>query len=1331
MAKEFTMGARLTLTDDFSNPMREVWRATEQFRQVTQQADDSASRMVRELNDLNEAHRDVSQATKQASKAIDDATQASQQLADEQKDAHREAQELAETMQQLGKSITPAASNLSQFNSNLDPAANNLNQLEQEVQQAASRINVLTTELTQAQRAAGQYVDAAGRLRDANGRFVSSTSQAKQAANSFGQAANKAGNSSKQFADAVDDASDATNGWNSDLISLRTNIAVVGTAIAGAVGAFASMQSVDGMLGMIQAQTGKAAEEAAKLTEAAKAVYSEGWGESIPEVAKDMGILNQNIKGLSSDAAQEFLESGYILRDAFGAEITDTTRTIRNLKANFDDVTDTKALDMLTVAFQRGGDASQDLLDTVNEYSVHFANMGMSSEQMFATLIAGSEQGAFQLDKVGDAVKESFIRMQDMSKTSRDAYQMLGLDATKIENDIASGGAKANQAFMATLTALGAMESDLDRNAAGVALFGTMWEDLEDDVILAMKQGQQGLQGFEGATERAGAALRDNLGSQAQAAARGMLLAFTTAAQPVTDLLTSAFSSVNDNMGDIQAAAEDVADGIRATFDGLQASAKFVVDNWNLIGPLIEGVGAAWLVYGGYLAAVKVGTIAVAAAQSIHTAALLAYRAAVLAVNMVMLVLRGNFLALSLVMAASPIGVIVTAFGLLLAAGILVYRNWDTIRDVFIRTFGFMAPYLEPVKQAFVDFGNAAYYAVVQSYNKIAQKFTEARAWGSDLMNSLGPVGNAIKNSFTTIGNTLATLSPLIARLGLAFLGVSGPVGWVIAAVVSLGAFLFKLVNNNENVKASLLAGWESIKAGVQPLLAAFAQIGQVFITALTPAMAEFSAAFAELAPEFQKTGQIIAQSFVTLGPAFAELGTVLGQLGTAFAQLFAQLIPAILPMAMQIFQTIIPMAVQLFAQLANTWIQIASTVLPMVLQAITMIMPMVLQIIQTVVPLIIQIFLQIVPVILQIAQTVIPLILQAVQLVFPVVMQIIQLVVPIVIQILMTIVPIITMIAQTVIPLIMQAVQLVFPIIMQIISMAVPIITNLLQFVAQVITGVLVPTIKIILQVVQAVFPVVLNVVETVINAVSGVINAVMSALQGDWEGAWNAIKGVAETIMNGIIGFFESIDLFEIGKNIIQGLVDGISGMAGAAIDKVKEVGSNIKDTLVSFFDINSPSKVMRMDVGRHIGSGLALGMDDSQKGIIRAANDMAAAAMPNIAAGTDLSTQLEVATNMQIPTVPGLYTTLDVGTNFDGKQPPSYAASNVGDINPGGAGRTERSRGRTVIVQKLIDKMEIIADKDLDIEEFVDELIDKLLEKLEDADEILGNADMEVLL
>ena len=68
------------------------------------------------------------------------------------------------------------------------------------------------------------------------------------------------------------------------------------------------------------------------------------------------------------------------------------------------------------------------------------------------------------------------------------------------------------------------------------------------------------------------------------------------------------------------------------------------------------------------------------------------------------------------------------------------------------------------------------------------------------------------------------------------------------------------------------------------------------------------------------------------------------------------------------------------------------------------------------------------------------------------------------------------------------------------------------------------------------------------------------------------------------------------EVGKNIVQGLWDGISGAAGWLWDKITGFCNGIFDGIKSFFGIHSPSKLFNKEVGRFLALGIGEGFDDN---------------------------------------------------------------------------------------------------------------------------------------
>ncbi|PAD35982.1 phage tail tape measure protein [Terribacillus saccharophilus] len=171
--------------------------------------------------------------------------------------------------------------------------------------------------------------------------------------------------------------------------------------------------------------------------------------------------------------------------------------------------------------------------------------------------------------------------------------------------------------------------------------------------------------------------------------------------------------------------------------------------------------------------------------------------------------------------------------------------------------------------------------------------------------------------------------------------------------------------------------------------------------------------------------------------------------------------------------------------------------------------------------------------------------------------------------------------------------IQSIMQLVMGIIKTGLGVIKGIFQVVMPLVSGL-----------VKVAFATIQTIVMSVIDIISGIIQAFSAMFVGDWEGAFEAVKGIVTNVMENIVSTFEGIDLVQIGKDIINGLIDGISSMAGAVWDSVKSIGSGIKDSFTGFFDINSPSRVMNKDVGRWITLGIPEGMEGSMRTAISSA-------------------------------------------------------------------------------------------------------------------------------
>ncbi len=159
------------------------------------------------------------------------------------------------------------------------------------------------------------------------------------------------------------------------------------------------------------------------------------------------------------------------------------------------------------------------------------------------------------------------------------------------------------------------------------------------------------------------------------------------------------------------------------------------------------------------------------------------------------------------------------------------------------------------------------------------------------------------------------------------------------------------------------------------------------------------------------------------------------------------------------------------------------------------------------------------------------------------------------------------------------------------------------------------------------SIFEILWNTVTTVLKNVTGILSGLLDTLigllTGDWQkmgdglkkiwsnlwegigailsGAWNILSiyfsALKEKISSWFTGLVDSAKQW--GKDIIQGLVDGISGMFNSVKESVGKIASGIKDTITSFFQIRSPSRVTR-EQGKNIAEGWAIGLEEGSKSI-----------------------------------------------------------------------------------------------------------------------------------
>lgn len=127
-------------------------------------------------------------------------------------------------------------------------------------------------------------------------------------------------------------------------------------------------------------------------------------------------------------------------------------------------------------------------------------------------------------------------------------------------------------------------------------------------------------------------------------------------------------------------------------------------------------------------------------------------------------------------------------------------------------------------------------------------------------------------------------------------------------------------------------------------------------------------------------------------------------------------------------------------------------------------------------------------------------------------------------------------------------------------------------------------------------------NTKNAVINIATGLVDGANQAWENMKKGVSNAVDRVKETFDT-----IREIDLLQIGKDIIDGLVKGIRSKIDDVVSAVQDVANTITGKVKDILNIHSPSRVMA-ELGVFTSQGLAEGMLDGSKYVEKASDTLA---------------------------------------------------------------------------------------------------------------------------
>ncbi|WP_343466446.1 phage tail tape measure protein [Rhodococcus aetherivorans] len=754
--------------------------------------------------------------------------------------------------------------------------------------EAAARLRVETARLSDVQRQAGA---GAGDLAEAEERVAAAQRQSDRAAASRVQAVNDLAQARARAANEADQGEESTRRWSRSLDAsgesaqaATSKLTALATAAAGIGGAMAlGMQAIENeQIGnKLAASLGATGDLAAEYGDRAGRLYQAGFGESMDEAASAIGMVATSFKtaGFEGEASMEKIaENALNFSTIFDQDVASTIQTTSQLVTNGLAKDSTEAFDLMTAAFQQVPAAMRDELpEILQEYGTNFRALGFDGQESFNLLVSAADQGKFALDKTGDALKEFSILGSDMSKSSVEAYEAIGLNAEEMSRKVAMGGEPAQEALQAVATNLLGITDPAERANTAIALFGTPLEDLSVDQIPAF------LEGLTGAEDR--------------------MTGFAGSAQAAGDTLNSGAGAALESL------KRTIVGGLT---DALGQMAKFVMDNKDALVQIAAVVTPFVVALGTYAAVTK--TIAIA--QGAWTAVTTAGTAAQWALNAAM--------------SANPIGLVIAGLVALGAAIAIAWNKSETFRSIVIGAWegiksaasaawtGVLQPTFNAIVSAGQAVGDAAMAlwngAILPAWNGISSAIStvwngfvspmlgnfkialgllgDAALWFWN--NAITPAWNGVASVISTVYN--GTVSPIIEGAKIAFQAVGDVALWLwneaitpawngITSAIS-GAWgamqpIFDLIGKGIDgigqIASSVAGGIKSAFAGVVDVLKAPVRYVGSLLTRIPAKVGPFTVPGAASLNEWGASLQALRSGGMVRGPGTGTSDSILG----------------------------------------------------------------------------------------------------------------------------------------------------------------------------------------------------------------------------------------------------------------------------------------------------------------------------------------------------------------------------------------------------------------------------------------------------------------------
>lgn len=291
---------------------------------------------------------------------------------------------------------------------------------------------------------------------------------------------------------SVGQEAQSASGGVGELLGGLTSLggSAVTAAIGSVVGAVAGITSgvneakdaINGFVGDLGVATDGAVVLSKRANELVKIGLVDNLQEAQEALAQTQQLAKKAIMGGEDDMMIAQLAVGYSKQ--FDTDIQETLRGATAMAENFG-ISVAEAFDLLTAGAQNGLNAQGDLADQMAEYSQVLGQAGFTGSEAFTMMFNGMQNGAYQVDKVNDLIKEMSISVTDGRLA--DNMDMFSDSTRNMFNEFKAGRATQAQVVQSMIGDFAKMEGQYGALNKASTVWSALGEDNSLKVIKSLQ----------------------------------------------------------------------------------------------------------------------------------------------------------------------------------------------------------------------------------------------------------------------------------------------------------------------------------------------------------------------------------------------------------------------------------------------------------------------------------------------------------------------------------------------------------------------------------------------------------------------------------------------------------------------------------------------------------------------------------------------------------------------------------------------------------------------------------------------------------------------------